>query len=613
MEQPSPEILSALRRSGLCEGLSDVAIARVAREGVVVSYRRGEHIFVEGSDANRLYLILRGTVRVEIRPPSSDGAGLVLDHLGPGRVLGEVGFIDGQPRSAAAVCEEDATLFTLTRADVERLTVAEPAVVTRLYLNIGHDLCQKLRDANEEMREIRSFTGGPDPELAELAARAHQAQRLFSGYSQEQVDRLVEAAARAALAVAEDLAALVVDETGMGRIPDKVAKIRYAAETIVASWAQERTVGVLRDGDVTEVLEPAGPVCLVMPESGPAAATIFHALLCLKTRNAAILVFPNRATRCGAETARVLYEATLRAGAPEHWLGWVQGRVDHRRTLELVRRPEMRLVIVSGRPAIARSLALSGKPVLADGAGCTPCYVHADSDPAAAASDIVYSRTFDYGSASSGEQVILVHEQVATELVGELALRGATFLGEDARAPLAALLFPAVPREDGESVVGRSAVEVARLAGLTVPPSTELLAVRINDVSAAEPLAGPKHCPVVGFMQVANEDEALRFSRVVLEHGGLGHTAVIHTRDQALAERFAAELPVLRMLVNNPATQGAWGGICTGLPPATTLGAGTAGGNLLAENLRPRHLLQVRHIVRRLEAPARKGRTRKAR
>jgi acetaldehyde dehydrogenase/alcohol dehydrogenase len=602
MEQPSAETISALRRSGLCESLDDADVTRIAREGVLVTYRRGEQIFNENSDANRLYLILHGVVRIETRPPRSDGGGMVLDHLGAGRVLGEVGLIDEQPRSAAAVCEEDATLFTLTRADIDRLAHSQPHAVSRLYRNIGRDLCQKLRDANEEMREIRAFTGGPDPELEELASRAAQAQRLFVGYTQEQVDRLVAATAEAALASAEDLAALAVDETGVGRIPDKLARIRYAASAVRDLWAGEQTVGtiVVSDG-LTEILEPAGPVCLVIPEAGPTSATLFHALLCLKTRNSAILAFPTRGSRAGAESARILYEAALRAGAPEHWLGWMTGRADHRRTLELVRRPEVRLVVVNGRPALGRALATSGKPVLSDAAGCTPCYVHSDADPAAAASDIVYSKTFDHGTSPVGEQVILVHERLASELVGELALRGATFFGEEARAPLTALLFPAIPREDGEAMVGRAATEVARLANLTVAPSTSLLVVRLTDVSPAEPLAGPKACPVVGFLPVANEEEALRFSRTVLEHGGVGHAAVIHTADEALVDHFARELPVLRMLWNCPATQGAWGGVCTSLPPSLTLGAGTAASSPLSDNLGPRHLLQVRRVVRRQE------------
>jgi acetaldehyde dehydrogenase/alcohol dehydrogenase len=608
MEQPSPEIVAALGRTTFCDELDQGAVARLAREGMLVTFHRGEQVFAENSDANRLYLVLRGLIRIETRPPRADGAGLILDHMGEGRVFGEMGLIDEQPRSAAAICEEDAVLFTLTRADLARLSESDPAIVCRLYRNMGRELAQKLRGANEEMREIRAFTGGPDPELAELAGRLTQAQRLFRGYTQEQVDRLVQAAARAALQNVEELAALAVDETGMGLIRDKVTKIRFAAQTVAESWAGIQTAGTLgEENGVIEVLEPAGPVCLVMPEANPTAATVLHALLCLKTRNAAALVFPSRSLRCGVETARVLYDASLRAGAPEHWLSWVEGIVDHRRTLELVRRPEVHLVVVSGRPAIARSLAMSGKPILADGSGCTPCYVHADADPAAAASDIVFSKTFDHGSSLTGEQVILAHEAIASELIGELALRGATFLGEEARAPLASLLFPPAPRDDGESMIGRSAVDVARLADLTVSPSTALLVVRLSDVGPAEPLAGQKLCPVVGFLQVANENEALRLSRIVLEHSGVGLTAVLHTRDEALATRFGVELPVLRLLVNSPATQGAWGGLVTSLPPSLTLGGGTAAGTFLADNLRPQHLLQVRRVAWRRGAPASTG------
>lgn len=605
MEQPSGDTIAALRRSGLCEDLTDAEVAQIAREGVLVTYSRGELLFGEDSDANRLFLILRGIVRIETRPPRADGAGMVLDHLHAGRVLGEVGLIDERPRSAAAVCEEDSTLFTLTRADIDRLSVTHPSVVSKLYRNIGRDLCRKLRDANEELREIRAFTGGPDPELAELATRTAQAQRLFVGYTQEQVDRLVEAAAAAVLEDLEDLGADSADETGMGRYQDKVASIRFAATSVRDLWRDAQTTGVVREEDgVLELLEPSGPICGVVSEANATAAIINIALLALKTRNAVILSFPNKCMQSAQDAARRVYEAALDEGAPEHWLGWITGRNDHRRTLELVRRPEVRVVVVNGRPALARALATCGKPVLADGAGCTPCYVHADANPAAAASDIVLSRTFDQGTYGVAEQVILVHEHVAEELVGELALRGATLVGEEARPGLTALLFPAAPREDGEALMGRAATEVARLANVAVTASTGLIVVRLADVSLAEPLAGPKPCPVIGFVVVQSADEGIRLARRVLDHGGVGHTAVIHTKDAELAERFAAELPVLRTLVNLPAVQGAQGGLVTALPASMTLGSGSGGYSTLADNLGPSHLLQRRRVVRRFEPEA---------
>jgi acetaldehyde dehydrogenase/alcohol dehydrogenase len=608
MEQPSADTVAVLRRSGLCEGLSDDEVQRVAREGVLVSYNRGELLFGENSDANRLFLILRGVVRIETRPPRSDGAGMVLDHLHAGRVLGEVGLIDEQPRSAAAVAEEESTLFTLTRADIERLGEAHPEVVAKLYRNIGRDLCRKLRDANEELREIRTFTGGPDPDLAELGARTAMAQRLFAGYTQAQIDRLVDRAADAVLERLEDLAAESADETGMGRYQDKIAAIRFAASVVRDLWRGEQTVGIVREQNgLLEALEPSGPICAVVSEANATAAIVFHALLALKTRNAVVFSFPNRAQRSAQDACRLLYETGLDEGAPEHWLGWITGRNDHRRTLELVRRPEVRVVVVNGRPALARSLAMSGKPVLADGAGCTPCYVHADADPSSAAADIVASRTFDSGTSCAAEQVVIVHEAVTAELVGELALRGASFVGDEARPALTALLFPAAPREDGEALVGRAATEVARLANLQLPSSTQLIAVRVSDAGPAELLAGPKPCPVVAYLTVEDEHEGLRLARKVLDHGGIGHTAVIHTRNEELIRRFSNEMPVLRVLVNLPAAQGAQGGLVSGLPPSLTMGSGTAAYNALADNLSPRHLLQTRRIVRRSEPAATEG------
>ena len=605
MEQPSGDTIAALRRSGLCEDLSDAEVAQIAREGVLVTFNRGELLFSENSDANRLFLILHGIVRIETRPPRADGVGMVLDHLHPGRVLGEVGLIDERPRSAAAVCEEDATLFTLTRADIDRMSETHPGVVAKLYRNIGRDLCRKLRDANEELREMRAFTGGADPELAELATRTAQAQRLFLGYTQEQVDRLVDTAAAAVLDKLEDLGADAADETGMGRYQDKMASIRFAATSVRDLWLHAQTTGITREEDgLLEVLEPAGPICAVVSEANASAAIVNIALLALKTRNALVVSFPGKCMQSAQDVCRRLYEAALDEGAPEHWLGWITGRNDHRRTLELVRRPEVRVVVVNGRPGLARALAMSGKTVLADGAGCTPCYIHSDADASAAASDIVASRTFDQGTHGAAEQVILVHKDLAEDMIGELALRGATLVGDEARVSLTALLFPAAPREDGEGLMGRAATEVARLANLQVNAATSLLVVRLSDVSRAEPLAGPKPCPVIGFITVQSADEGIRLARRVLDHGGVGHTAVIHTRDTELAERFAAELPVLRTLVNLPAVQGAQGGLITALPASMTLGSGSAAYNALSDNLGPQHLLQRRRLVRRFEPEA---------
>src|SRR5688572_29302883 len=138
-----------------------------------------------------------------------------------------------------------------------------------------------------------------------LAAAAREAQKVLAGFSQEQVDRIVEAMATAARGEAERLARMAHEETGFGNTKDKTLKNLFSAVDVFEYIRPLRTVGILREDParrVVEIAEPMGVVAAVIPSTNPTSTAIFKALISLKGRNAVVMSPHPSARNCIIET-----------------------------------------------------------------------------------------------------------------------------------------------------------------------------------------------------------------------------------------------------------------------------------------------------------------------
>jgi acetaldehyde dehydrogenase (acetylating) len=437
-------------------------------------------------------------------------------------------------------------------------------------------------------------------EARELAARASAAQKKFAAFSQEQVDIIVEACAKSAAENAEPLARTAVAETGFGNVPDKIVKNTLAAVNVPQAIRGMRTVGILREDrekGIVEVASPVGVVAAVIPSTNPTSTAIYKTLISIKARNAIVLSPHPSAIKCICEAATLLERAALTAGAPEGLIQCLQ-HTTLEGTRELMRRPEVGVVLATGGTGLVRAAYGSGKPAYGVGPGNVPAFIERTADVRKAVADIIAGKTFDYGTICSSEQAIVAEESVRERALEECRQQGAYFLSAEEAEKVARLVFLPGSHTPNTKIVGRPATTIAQMAGIKAPPATRVLIARLDpeQVGREFPLSAEKLSPILAFYAAPNLAAGIALCRRLLEFGGLGHTCAIHSQNRSAILEFAAAMPAFRVVVNSASVHGSIG-YSTNLFPAMTLGCGAPGGNITSDNIGPQHLMNVKRIA----------------
>ena len=438
--------------------------------------------------------------------------------------------------------------------------------------------------------------------LQERMTLMRKAQREFAKFTQEQVDHIFFEAAMAANKARIPLAKMAVEETGMGVMEDKVIKNHYASEYIYHAYRNTKTVGVLEEDPafgIKKIAEPIGLVAAVIPTTNPTSTAIFKALLCLKTRNA-ILISPHpRAKKCTAEAARIVYEAAVKAGAPEGIIGCIEFP-----SLELTGElmHEADIILATGGPGMVHAAYSSGKPALGVGAGNTPVIIDETADIKLTVSSIIHSKTFDNGMICASEQSVTVLDSIYDEVRAEFARRGCYFLKGDELGQVRHTIL--INGALNAKIVGQSAHTIAALAGVDVPEETKILIGEVESVELSEEFAHEKLSPVLAMYHAKDFDEALDKAEKLVCDGGHGHTAslYIHPAQKEKIMKHAERMEACRIVINTPSSFGGIGDLYNfKMAPSLTLGCGTWGGNSVSENVGVKHLLNVKTVAERRE------------
>lgn len=427
---------------------------------------------------------------------------------------------------------------------------------------------------------------------------AHEAQQRFSTRDPAEIDRLVEAMARAVEIEAARLGALAAEETGYGNAEDKRVKNLFNSRG-VAEWLRNvRTLGVLWSDPATKVVavgEPMGVVAALIPVTNPTSTVIFKVLSAVKSGNAIVCAPHPRGVRCGAETVRVMMEAAAEHGAPDNLVQSLT-EVTLEGTQELMRHRRTAVVMATGGSEMVRTAYSSGKPTLAVGPGNVPVYVHSSMRDrlAEVADQILTSKSFDYGTACASEQAVVVDREVAGLLEQEVRRLGGYFCTATEAAALAEVIF-----DERQAIrpgsVGQSAATLAERAGFGVPPGARVLLARESEVGRHRPLSLEKLNPVLAWYEAIDTDQGYELCFQILRWGGRGHTAAIHADDPAIVATFG-RLPAGRVLINQPALMGAMG-YSADLEPSFMLGTGTVSGSIVSDNVTALHLINIKRVA----------------
>jgi acetaldehyde dehydrogenase (acetylating) len=439
-------------------------------------------------------------------------------------------------------------------------------------------------------------------EARELIKTAYGAKEILAGFDQIKIDRIIDAMAKAGYENAKRLATMAVDETGFGVVADKILKNQFAAKNVYDYIKGIKTVGVISEDPVrkvVEIAEPMGVVVGLVPTTNPTSTVIYKALIALKARNSIVFSPHPRAAKCTLEAARIMEEAAVSAGAPRGVVNCLT-LTTKEATDELMHHRLVAVILATGGSAMVKAAYSAGKPAYGVGPGNVPAFIERTADVSKAVADILASKTFDNGTICASEQAIIVEEIIAEQAIAELKRQGGYFLSEK-ELPLIESTVILPNGGVNPKVVGQSPKVIAEMAGIKIPEGTKVLIGRLNGVGKKFPLSAEKLCPVLAFYVDKDWQKACERCFELLNYGGIGHSLVIHSQNQAVIMEFAMKKPVFRILVNTPSSQGAIG-LTTGLSPALTLGCGTWGGSITADNVGPLHLINRKRLAYSLTA-----------
>lgn len=434
-------------------------------------------------------------------------------------------------------------------------------------------------------------------EMRDLVRKAKTAQKEFKNYSQAEVDRVVFALARRMEREAEGLARMAVEETGYGNIPDKTVKNLLASRILYESIKDMKTVGFIKEDHEKKIYEigiPVGVIAGLVPSTNPTSTAIYKGIISLKAGNAIVLSPHPAAKGCILEAVNIMKDVLREENAPEDLIGCISIPTMEA-TDGLMRHEDVNLILATGGSAMVKAAYSSGTPALGVGPGNVPVFVERTADLALAAKRIVQGKSFDNGTICASEQAVVIEGAIIEPMLKELQKAGCYYLNAEEKK----LMDPVVQTSRGTlntKIVGKSALEIAELAGLKVPPTTKVLMAEETGVGKEYPFSREKLSPILAIYVEPDWQRACLRCIELLEYGGEGHSLGIHSNNEAIIREFALRKPASRILVNSSTTHGAVGAT-TNLMPALTLGCGAIGGSATSDNISPLNLIDVRRMA----------------
>lgn len=449
-----------------------------------------------------------------------------------------------------------------------------------------------------------------DQHIDALVQKALVALEKFESFDQDAVDYIVAKCSVAGLDQHGVLAEAAVKETGRGVFEDKAVKNLFACEYVTSNLRHLKTVGIINEDPltgITEIAEPVGVICGIVPTTNPTSTVIFKSLISLKTRNPIIFSFHPSAYECSVLAAKVIRDAAIAAGAPEDCIQWIEIRGSMYATTALMNHPGVATILATGGNAMVKAAYSCGKPALGVGAGNVPAYVEKSCVLKRAVNDIVLSKSFDNGMICASEQAAIVDQEIYKAFKEEISRFKVYWVSGEEKAKLENYMFGAEAYSEkvnevgtvNANVVGKPATWIAEQAGFKVPEDTQILLAECKEVGPNEPLTREKLSPVLAVLKATSTEDGIAKAAAMVEFNGLGHSAAIHTQNHDISVEFGLKCKAIRVIENAPSTFGGIGSVYNAFIPSLTLGCGSYGHNSVSNNVSAVNLLNIKRIGRR--------------
>ena len=453
---------------------------------------------------------------------------------------------------------------------------------------------------NNKEEDARVYTDG-------LVEKALKAEQEYSTFSQEQVDKIVAAAALAGSEAALILAHEAVDETGRGVVEDKDTKNRFATENVYNAIKNDKTVGVIEEDKIkgeVKIAAPLGVLAGIVPTTNPTSTAMFKSLLALKTRNAIVFAFHPQAQKCSAHAAKIVYDAAVKAGAPKNIIQWIE-EPSLEKTTALIQNPKIASILATGGPGMVNAALKSGNPSMGVGAGNGAIYVDHTAHLDRAVEDLLLSKRFDNGMICATENSAVVEAPIYDEWLKKMEEKGAYVVPKKDYKKIEDFVFNDRHGVNGP-VAGKPARWIAEQAGVELPEGKDVMLFELSAKNIGEKLSSEKLSPLLSVYKAKDREDGIKTVAALLDYQGAGHNAAIQIGSQSdpFVKEFGDRTKAARILVNQPDSIGGIGDIYTdGLRASLTLGTGSWGKNSLSHNLSTSDLLNVKTVAKRRNRP----------
>ncbi|MDK2980452.1 MAG: sulfoacetaldehyde dehydrogenase [Chloroflexota bacterium] len=435
-----------------------------------------------------------------------------------------------------------------------------------------------------------------------LIERARKAQQEVEFWPQDKVNLMVAAAAWETYKpeMAQQIARLAVEETGMGLYEHKLLKHQKKTLGTLRDMQGVKTVGVIEEipeKGLIKIAKPVGVIGALTPVTNCEATFPAKALPALKCRNAIIFAPHPRAKKTAALVVDSLRAGFAKVGAP---LDLIQTITEPSIDLSKELMSKVDLVVATGGGPMVKSAYSSGTPAYGVGAGNAVVIVDETADLQAAAQKIYQGKTFDNATSCSSENSVVLQAGIYAEMVANLQTQGGYWCSEAERAQLQQAMWP-----DGvhlnKEIVAQPVQKIAALAGLEIPEGTTFLMVAGHQVGNEDPFCKEKLSLVLTVWKYEEFEEAIQLVEDITALNGRGHSCGIHTNNDAHVLELGRRAKVSRMMVNQAHSLGNSGNYNNGMPFTLTLGCGTWGGNITTENLHCKHFMNVTWVSKPIE------------
>lgn len=444
--------------------------------------------------------------------------------------------------------------------------------------------------------------------LDEMVARARAAADIIATYDQERVDRLCQAVAAAVcdMKVWAPICNEAVDETGLG---DKVTKRnkRNKIKLILRDCLRNKSVGIIEEipeKGLVKYAKPVGVIATLVPTTNPCLTPAGQIVYAIKARDVLICSPHPRAKNVTNKCINIIRKALVREGAPADIIQGIQ-EPSISLTQELMKRCD--LVIATGGRPMVKSAYSSGVPAFGSGAGNATVIIDDTANTPErqreAAMNTRISKTSDFGSGCSCDGNLLIHESVYDGFVQALVAEGAYLANEEEAEKLKNVMWDEIGHRL-PNTVAISPQKLAEIAGFEIPADRKLIAVTgggKEGVGKEHFFSSEKLTTLLTLFKYEGEFEnALDMMRAVFEVGGKGHSCGIYSWNDEHIHRLGMAAPVSRIMVRQPNNRGNSGSSTNGMPPTSSMGCGTWGGNIVSENITLKHYMNTTWVARPL-------------